>query len=68
MMRQYGVDPWLGPKDAARAAALLLRESYDRRGDWNRAILEYHGGTNPANWGPLTRAYGRRVGDFNGRR
>lgn len=60
--QQYGIDPYATPEAAARAAALILRDSYRRTGDWNRAVLEYHGGTNPANWGPRTRAYGQRVG------
>jgi soluble lytic murein transglycosylase-like protein len=65
--RRYGVDGWSGPAEAARVAALNLLESYQRHGDWNLAILEYHGGTNRRNWRQRTRAYGQRVGDFNRR-
>lgn len=63
-MERYGVDAWASPQDAARVAALHLLESYRRTGDWNRAITEYHGGTNPRNWGPRTRNYVRRVGGY----
>ena len=65
-MQRYGIDAWAGPEQAARAAALHLLESYRRHGDWNRAITEYHGGPNPRNWGPRTRAYSRRVGRVGG--
>jgi len=67
-LNAYGVDGWAGPAQAAHVAGLHLRESYGRQRDWNRAILEYHGSSNPRNWGPRTRAYGQRVGDFNRRR
>lgn len=61
-LRQYGVDAYRSPQDAARVAALHLLESYRRTGDWNRAVTEYHGGPDPRNWGVRTRAYGQRVG------
>lgn len=61
-MQRYNIDPWASPQSAAQAAAIHLRESYDRTGDWNRAVVEYHGGPNPRRWGPRTRAYARRVG------
>lgn len=60
-MQRYGVDAWSSPQNAARVAALHLLESYQRTGSWDRAITEYHGGTNPRNWGPRTRAYRQRV-------
>jgi len=61
-LRKHGVDAYSGPDAAARVAALHLLESYRRTGSWDRAVLEYHGGTDPENWGPRTRAYSRRVG------
>jgi hypothetical protein len=67
-LRAYGVDAYAGPAEAARVAALHLRDSYARHRDWNLAIGEYHGGPNQRNWGQVNRDYGRRVGDFNRRR
>lgn len=65
VMKNYGVDAWGGPENATEAAALILKENFGRTGDWNTAITQYHGGTNPRNWGPRTRAYANRVGSFN---
>jgi hypothetical protein len=60
--RKYGVDAYLSPENAAEAAGLLLQESLRRnRGNAALAVTEYHGGTNRANWGPITRAYTNRV-------
>ena len=61
-LRTYGFDPWQSPENAARAAALHLRDDYRQTGDWNAAITRYHGGRDPRRWGPRTRAYGQRVG------
>ena len=61
-MNRYGFDPWASPRNAARAAALHLKESFERTGSWDLAVAEYHGGTNRRNWGPRTRAYRERVG------
>lgn len=60
-LRQYGVDAYAGPENAARVAALHLRDDYRRTGSWDAAVTRYHGGPNPRNWGPRTRAYTRRV-------
>jgi soluble lytic murein transglycosylase-like protein len=64
MIRNYGVDPWAGPEQAARAAALHLRDDYRHFGNWNDAVSAYHGGRNRARWGRRTRAYQDRVGRF----
>lgn len=61
-MRVYGVDPWAGPEQAARAAALHLRDDYRRTGSWDQAVVRYHGGPDPSRWGRRTRAYAERVG------
>lgn len=62
VIKNYGVDAYQGPTQAAHAAALLLREGMQRNGgDPVAAIREYHGGTNPANWGPVNRAYVKRT-------
>ena len=62
VLKKYGVDAYLSPENSAEAAGLLLKESLDRnKGDIKLAAAEYHGGTNPANWGPRTRAYIDRV-------
>lgn len=61
-LKKYGVDAYASPEAAAEVAALHLRESFRRGGDWNQAVAEYHGGTDRRNWGPKTRAYVGRAG------
>lgn len=62
VLDKYGVDAYLSPQTAAEAAGLLLKESLQRnKGDIKLAASEYHGGTNPANWGPRTKSYIERV-------
>jgi hypothetical protein len=62
IQRKYGIDAYLSSENAAEAAGLLLQESLQRnRGNAALAVTEYHGGTNRANWGPITRAYTNRV-------
>ena len=61
-IQKYGVDPYLNPENAAEVAGRLLQDSLQRnRGDVSAAVAEYHGGTNRANWGPITRSYTNRV-------
>lgn len=61
-LKKYGVDAYKSPADAAKVAGLHLQESLQRnRGDSTAAVREYIGGTNPANYGPVTAAYVRRV-------
>lgn len=64
-MKQYGIDPWSGPEAASEAAALHLRDDYQKTGSWDKAILRYHGGPNERRWGPRTRAYIERTGSFD---
>lgn len=62
VLDKYGIDAYLNPQTAAEAAGLLLKESLQRnKGDIKLAAAEYHGGTNPANWGPRTKSYIERV-------
>jgi hypothetical protein len=62
VLDKYGVDAYLSPQNAAEAAGLLLKESLQRnKGDIKLAAAEYHGGTNPKNWGPRTKSYIERV-------
>jgi soluble lytic murein transglycosylase-like protein len=62
IMSQTGVDPYLSPSTAAYGAAYLLKQSLDRNGgNPILATAEYHGGTDPDNWGPKTMAYGRNA-------
>lgn len=62
ILKQYGVDAYLSPENALEAAGLLLRDSLKRNGgDVERAVREYHGGTDPKNWGPINNAYAGRV-------
>lgn len=61
-LKKYGVDAYKSPADAAKVAGLHLKESLQRnKGDSAAAVREYIGGTNPANYGPVTSAYVQRV-------
>lgn len=61
-IKKFGIDPYLSAENAAEVAGLLLKDSLTRnKGDTATAVAEYHGGTNPANWGPRTKAYVARV-------
>lgn len=62
IIKKYKIDPYLNPQNSAEGAALLLKESLDRnKGDIGKAAAEYHGGTDPKNWGSITQAYVQRV-------
>jgi soluble lytic murein transglycosylase-like protein len=59
--RKLGIDP-TSPEQSVFAAARLLSDSLKRNnGNLAHAIAEYHGGTNPANWGPKTESYVTKV-------
>jgi len=61
-IKNYGIDPYLSPENAAEVAGLLLKDSLKRNGgNVSAAIGEYHGGTNRDNWGPRTNSYVNRV-------
>ncbi len=62
VLDKYGIDAYLSPQNAAEAAGRLLKESLDRnQGNIVLAAAEYHGGTDPKNWGPRTKSYMQRV-------
>ena len=62
VLEKYGIDAYLGPDQAAEAAALLLQEKLQRNGgNLAQAFGEYHGGTNRRNWGPVTQSYINRT-------
>ncbi|MES2346306.1 MAG: hypothetical protein V4641_01925 [Pseudomonadota bacterium] len=62
ILDKYGIDVLLSPENASEGAGLLLQESLKRhKGDVETAVREYHGGTNPDNWGPVNNAYAKRV-------
>lgn len=62
ILDKYGIDVALSPENASEGAGLLLQESLKRsNGDPERAVREYHGGTDPKNWGPVNNAYAKRV-------
>lgn len=62
IMDKYGIDPWLNAQNASLGAGYLLKESMDRnKGNPVKAVQEYHGGTDPRNYGPVNRAYVQRV-------
>lgn len=65
MIRNYKVDPWANEMESTVAAAYLLKENRDRFGNWGDAVTAYHGGLDKNNWGPRTRAYRQRVGNFD---
>lgn len=61
-LEKWGIDAYLGAKNAAEVAGRLLKDSLDRNGgDVKEAVGEYHGGTDRSNWGPRTKAYVGRV-------
>ncbi|NVO08258.1 MAG: hypothetical protein HXX19_21000, partial [Rhodoferax sp.] len=63
VLDKYGVDAYLSPATASEAAGLLLQEGLKRnQNDPEAAVREYHGGTNPDNWGKQNDAYWARVG------
>jgi hypothetical protein len=62
ILDQYGIDAYLSPQNASEAAGILLRDSMKRGGgDPETAVREYHGGTDPKNWGKVNEAYWQRV-------
>lgn len=62
ILDKYGIDVTLNPQNASLGAAYLLKEGLDRnKGDQSAAVAEYHGGTDLANHGPVTKAYADRV-------
>lgn len=59
--KNYGINAYGSPQEQARAAAAILSEGYKRTGTIAGAVQQYHGGTNPANYGPINSAYIARV-------
>ncbi len=50
------------PRQNIMGGAALMDDFLKRSGgDMNKALMMYHGGLDPANWGPLTRAYPGKV-------
>jgi hypothetical protein len=62
IIEKYKIDPYVSPEMSAEAAGLLIQESLQRnKGDIELAVREYHGGTNPKNWGKVNQSYAKRV-------
>lgn len=62
ILDKYGIDVKLSPQNASEGAGLLLKDSLaSNGGSIPQAVAAYHGGTDPANWGPKTQAYVQRV-------
>jgi hypothetical protein len=62
LLKKYNVDAYASPEAAVEAGGLLLKESLARNGgDPAAAVGEYIGGTDRANWGPVTKSYINRV-------
>lgn len=60
-LKKYGVDAYGGPRQAARVAALHLRDGLERTGNWEGAVRDYIGGPDTSKHGKVTDAYVRRV-------
>lgn len=63
--KKYGTnyDP-LDPYDAIKAQSTLMRENYERYGNWGDALKAYNAGTNSGNWNNSeTNAYVPKVYD-----
>lgn len=58
--RSLGVNP-LNPSQNIQGGVNLLAQDLKRYGNPVEASAAYFGGTNPANWGPKTRAYVEQV-------
>ncbi|CAM3885396.1 lytic transglycosylase domain-containing protein [Roseateles saccharophilus] len=59
--KALGVDP-TDPAQSILGAAALMRQNLDRyQGNLEAAVAAYHGGTDPANWGPKTQGYVTKV-------
>lgn len=63
--KAMGIDP-NDPDQAIPATAKLLAQNFATYGDADKAIMAYHGGTDPANWGPRTNAYLQKVSQAYG--
>lgn len=61
LQRQYGVDAWSSPNNAAMAAGHLLQDNFTQAGNWPDAVRMYHGGPDRRHWGPINRAYAART-------
>ena len=62
ILKKYGIDAYLSPRNASIASGYVLKEGLDRNGgNALSATAEYHAGTNPKNHGPITRSYVSRV-------
>ncbi len=56
--KAYGITDVYDPRQNILGGTRLLRENLDRaKGDMRLALTYYHGGLDPKNWGPRTRAY-----------
>lgn len=61
IMNKYGFDPYSSPSNAAKGAAMILKEGMDRTGTLEGGVRQYIGGTDPRNYGSTTAAYVQRV-------
>jgi hypothetical protein len=61
VQRNYGINVFNSPVDAAKGAAAVLSEGFKRTGSWDGAVTQYIGGTDPSHYGPQTAAYRQRV-------
>ena len=63
-LRKHGVDAYSAdPVEQATAKALHLKESYERTGDWSRAVAGYNGGLR----GEQNPDFTRETGDYTRR-
>jgi hypothetical protein len=67
IQRNYGFNPLTDADAATHGAAALMAENIARTHDPIKAVQQYHGGLNPKNYGPRTRAYVDRVRSYLGK-
>jgi hypothetical protein len=58
--QSLGIDP-KDPGQSIQGAARQLAENLQRYGNPEQAVMAYHGGTDPNNWGPNTQDYLAKV-------
>jgi hypothetical protein len=58
--KALGIDP-TDPAQSINGMARQMAENIQRYGDVDKAVLAYHGGTDPRNWGPKTQDYLQKV-------
>lgn len=62
IQKAYGIKNAFDPRENIMGGARLMAENLKATdGDYQRALMMYHGGTNEKNWGPRTRQYAKGI-------